>query len=298
MGIGRTIRVYLEDGSVTGIRHAEIVNWTGQAISSPRSAVKTLSDWPESRKPGVYFLFGIDEETGKAAAYVGEAENVYSRLQSHIVDKDFWNEVVFFTNKDENLTKAHVKYLESRLVTLAKISKRYILFNGNTPQSPALPRGDRDSMEEFIGNLRVLLGVIGHKVLEPLAIHEKNEPAQLSNPVTAADMAGLSLKLHIATLDAHAEITDEGIVVLKGSFATSNPAGSLSVGYQKLRDDLIKSEVMVESNGKYVFTSDQLFTSPSQAAAVIVGYSINGRDAWRSENGQTLKSIEEQAHSD
>ena len=116
MKIGKTIRIYLNDGTVTGIRHAEIVNWTGQAISSPRTKIKMLSDWEESRKPGVYFLFGIDEESGQDAVYIGEAENVFERLQHHIANKDFWNEVIFFTNKDENLTKSHVKYLESGLI--------------------------------------------------------------------------------------------------------------------------------------------------------------------------------------
>ena len=129
--MGKTIRIYLADGSVSGIRHAEIVNWTGQAVSSPRTKNKSLVDWDESKKPGVYFLFGIDEESGRDAVYIGEAENVFDRLQNHIANKDFWNEVIFFTNKDENLTKSHVKYLESRLIKLVKGLGRYVVLNGN-----------------------------------------------------------------------------------------------------------------------------------------------------------------------
>ncbi|WP_179287590.1 GIY-YIG nuclease family protein [Paraferrimonas haliotis] len=168
MTIGKTIRIYLDDGSVSGIRHAEIVNWTGQAVSSPRSKIKSLASWEESKKPGVYFLFGVDEETGEDAVYIGEAENVFDRLQNHLANKDFWNEVVFFTSKDENLTKSHVKYLESRLVRLAKSSARHVVLNGNEPQLPVLPRGDRDAMDEFVSNLKILLGVVGHKTLESI----------------------------------------------------------------------------------------------------------------------------------
>jgi len=107
MSIGKTTRIYLDDGSVSGIRHAEIVNWTGQAVSLPRSQIKSLTAWEKSKKPGIYFLFEVDEDTGQDAVYIGEAENVYDRLQDHIVNKNFWNEVVFFTSKGENLTKSH-----------------------------------------------------------------------------------------------------------------------------------------------------------------------------------------------
>ena len=82
MTTGRTIRIYLADGSVSGIRHAEIVNWTGQAISSPRSHVKELKDWNESLKPGIYFLFGVDDKSTDEAVYIGEPENVFERLSS------------------------------------------------------------------------------------------------------------------------------------------------------------------------------------------------------------------------
>lgn len=96
----------MSDGTVTGIRHAEIVNWTGQAVACPRNKVSGLSGWEESQLPGVYFLFGFSDTSDKPTGYIGEAENVLIRLQDHLVKKDFWNEIIFFTNKDENLTTA------------------------------------------------------------------------------------------------------------------------------------------------------------------------------------------------
>lgn len=124
MSIGKTIRIFLATGSVTGVRHAEIVNWTGQALSCPRPQLKSLASWQEVSKPGIYFLFGDDPETGSTALYIGEAENIYDRLLHHLSNKDFWNEVVLFTSKDENLTKAHVKFLESNLVQIATQASR------------------------------------------------------------------------------------------------------------------------------------------------------------------------------
>src|SRR5687767_11665869 len=111
MPLGQSIRIYLADGTVTGIRHAEIINWTGQAIAAPRVRVPELATWSEAKRPGVYFLFGIAEDSGKPLAYIGEGENVYDRLQNHLGSKDYWNEVLLFSSKDENLTKAHVRYL-------------------------------------------------------------------------------------------------------------------------------------------------------------------------------------------
>ena len=294
MGIGKTIRIYLDDGSVSGIRHAEIVNWTGQAVSSPRSKIKELVSWEESRKPGVYFLFGVDEESGDDAVYIGEAENVFDRLQNHLANKDFWNEVVFFTSKDENLTKSHVKYLESRLVSLAKRSARYVVLNGNEPQLPVLPRGDRDAMDEFIANLKILLGVVGHKTLESIEKRTKEiasvEETQLPE---SSGTEVLELLLKVKGIDAQANLTDEGIVVLAASHASKTVKDSLSAGYKKLRDQLIQNGTLEETNNGYTFTKNQLFKSPSQAAAIIVGYSINGRHHWQTKSGITLKAIEE-----
>lgn len=63
-------------------------------------------------------------------AYIGEAEVIRDRLKQHKA-KDFWNAVVIFVSKDENLTKAHIRYLESRLLLEAKKVGRYRLENAN-----------------------------------------------------------------------------------------------------------------------------------------------------------------------
>src|SRR5574337_936044 len=114
MAFGKSIRIYLKDGSVTGIKFGEVVNQTIQSISCPRFRIAELKGNDEVNRPGVYFLFGLDENSNEPKAYIGEAENVYDRIQDHIAKKEFWNEAIFFVSKDSNLTKSHVKYLESR----------------------------------------------------------------------------------------------------------------------------------------------------------------------------------------
>lgn len=301
MSRGKSIRIFLSDGSVTGIRHAEVVNWTGQAIFSPRKKVNELVNWSEANRPGVYFLFGEDENTLKQKVYIGEAENVLKRLQSHLISKEYWNEVIFFTNKDENLTKGHIKYLESRLILLATSYKRYVIDNSNSPQLSSLPRGDIDSMEEFIDNIRLLLGTLGHKLLEPLVSIPKSQEIHKDNfDKTKKEIKDkkilepeLKLYLSINNIDATSINTNEGIVVLAGSKASKENKDSLAYFWRDLKDDLISQKILITHNDYYEFTEDYLFKSPTAAACIIAGYSVNGRIYWKDESGKTIKELEQ-----
>lgn len=305
--MGKQIRIYLADGSPSGIRHAEITNWTGQAITCPRSRFQDLREWKEVKRPGVYFLFGHDDETGTEAAYIGEAEVVIERLASHIGGKEFWSELVVFTNKDENLTKGHIKYLESRLLQLAIKAGRYKVFNSVEPQLPSLPRPDRDAMEEYLDSARTLLGVLGHRLLDPLILPNKPLVISAGNQIDSAQNTELIrqselitnievpvFRLNVSDLACKGMRTDEGFVVLEESEAALESKQSLTGGYKNLREQLIKQKVLAPSGNKFKFTKNQLFNSPTQAAATIVGYSINGRDAWRLPNGITFSAYETQ----
>jgi len=306
--MGKTIKIYLPDESVTGIRHAEIANWSGQALACPRSRFQELREWGEVQRPGVYLLFGVDEETGSDAVYIGEAEVVVDRLTSHMAGKDFWTEVVAFTSKDENLTKAHVRYLESRLVGMAKLAGRYQITNFASPQLPSLPRSDRDAMEEFLGAARMLLGALGHKVLEGLIAQPQKlcasiaKPTPPPQPIEKVQLADTDrptenatiFHLRIAGIHARGIRTDEGMVVLEGSDATAMTYKSLTGSMAAIRQTLIESGALAPSDTNLRLTRDHLFKSPSQAAGVLVGYSINGREHWKLEDGMTYAQVEAQ----
>jgi hypothetical protein len=296
MARGQSIRVFLADGSVTGIRHAKVVNWTGQALACPRVRVGELGEWDEAKRPGVYLLFGVDEASARPAVYVGEAENVLDRLQSHLSQKDFWTEIVLFSNKDENLTKAHVRYLEAKITETARSAKRYVVKNANQPQAALLPRGDRDAMESFLEQARLLLGVLGHRVLEPIAVHVSPTPL-VGKPIPTTDLAGgaaqVSFLLTAKGLQARALLTDEGVVVLTDSRAAQAAVDSISPGYRKLREQLLSQGILIADGESLRFTQDHLFPSPSAAACVVVGYAINGREAWRTADGRSLADVEE-----
>lgn len=291
MSLGKTIRVYLDNGSVSGIKHAEIINWTGQAIFVPRNLIKNLSSWEESQRPGIYFLFGKNENDNDQV-YIGETSNIFNRLKNHLSDnkKDFFTEVIFITSKDDYLTKGHVEYLESRLLKIAEESNRYIIDNPNGTNKGILPRSDIDAMEEYLNYIRILTGVLSHKVLEPITT--KFQMENKNNNKTLNDKKLNEFKVKSKNLNAVGILTDEGIVVKEGSLASKTEADKIPLAYKRLRQILIERNILIENKNHLYFKEDYLFSSPSQAGSVITGYSVNGRTLW-TKDGKTLKEYEE-----
>lgn len=281
MGRGRSIRIYLDGGEVSGIRHAELVNWTGQAVLCPRSRVGELGERWQSVvcRPGVYFLVGGEDQSGREV-YIGEAEDVLYRLKQHVAKKE-WQEAIIFTSKDENLTKAHVKFLESHLVTRARDAHRYAVQNDKTPPMSGLPRADQDAMAEYMDQVPLLLGVLGHRILDP---------------VTSAAPASSGQRRFFYTVKeakASGMVTDEGFVVLKGSTALKGTTPAMAPGWIAFKEELVMAGKLAPSGELLVFAEDVLFNSPSAAAAVVYGNNANGRMLWRTEDGHSLKEIEE-----
>mgnify|MGYP000701023159 CR=1 FL=1 len=281
MTTGKSIRIYLPTGSINGIRHAEIANWTGQAISCPRSEIKSLNDWDEVDSPGVYLLFGADKDDQRQAAYIGEAENVRDRIKNHVSNKDFWNEVICFTNKDESLTKSHVKYLEAILIEKSKEINRYHLQNTVTPNKPTLPRSDRDAMDEFASNIRTLLGALGHKILDSYTTNSASSNNE-KQPI----------RLQLLNKNAYGELVSDGFLVHKDSEMSTNSVKSLQSYSEALRQRLIEDGNVVQGENSFSFTKDTLFSSPSSAASALLGSSRNGLDVWKNAVGKSLKEIE------
>lgn len=286
MNRGKNIRIYV---SPSGIRHAELWGWTGQAIAAPRSNVEGLKDWKaQLSRPGVYILIGADENAPKA--YVGESEDILFRLKDHIANKEFWTEIVAFTSKDDHLTKAHIEYLEHRIINLAQNAKRFTLDNENSPTSPALPRGEIDGLEDFVDNLRVLLLVLGSRLLEPL----RAQSSTIESPGSLNDESDV-FSMTVKGATAYGRRSPEGFLVLRESGASSETVPSCPAGYLKLRNNLISQGNIVQDprdSQRLVFSTDVLFRSPSAAACVVSGQSTNGRDSWLDKSRRSLGEVE------
>ncbi|HYT91729.1 MAG TPA: GIY-YIG nuclease family protein, partial [Gemmataceae bacterium] len=198
-------KLFLVHGDAKRLRTAELSNWTGKAVAGPRSELDGVLARDEASKSGIYFLSGIDSESGKPTVYVGEAESIRDRLRSHL-DRDFWNHVVFFTSKDENLTKAHIRYLEGRLIEQAKSAGRALVMNRQSSESK-LPESDREDMEIFLERIHQLMPVLGADALVPIGSTPKGHAEK---HILVCEIKGLKATGHL---------TPGGFVVLKGSQA-------------------------------------------------------------------------------
>ncbi len=207
---GKTIRHFLIDGQVDGRWASELSNWIGKAYKIPRTYINQCTDRDDLSNTGMYFLFGRNDEAGEEQVYIGEAENIFNRLKQHLSEKDFWTECIVFISKDNNLNKAHIKYLENYLYILAKESKRYEVVNSNVPTEASISEMDRAEMDEFIDNMRLILGVLGHKILEP-SIKRKSDEKE--NLYILQDRTGIK---------ASGKPISEGFAVLKGSKIADN----------------------------------------------------------------------------
>jgi len=275
-----TIKLFLVHGDPKRLRTAELSNWTGKAIAGPRSEFDAVVARDESQKSGVYFLTGHDPETGNGIVYIGEAESVRDRIRSHL-DKDYWNQVVFFTSKDENLTKAHIRYLEGRLIDLARNAGRAMIKNGQS-SGARLPESDREDMEIFLEKIQQLLPVLGVEVLVPPKTPAKG----------ATELQPLSCE--IKGLKATGHVTPNGFVVLAGSQAVLNerPSTQKYPWPYNMRQKLIEDGNLVVKSDHLLFSRDTEFSSPSAAAAVVHGGHANGLTAWKNKEGKTLKELE------
>jgi hypothetical protein len=279
MKFGKTIKIFLIDGDPNGRMSCELSNWSGKAYKIPRVKIKDCTDRDDLTSTGVYLLFGKDEE-GKDQVYIGEAESILKRLNQQLTSKDFWNEAIIFISKDENLNKAHIKYLENRLHDIAKAANRYKVDNSIVPTQSSISESDRAEMEEFIEYIKMLVNTLGHKVFD-----EKREfkPKQKQEIFSIKAARGA---------DGQGEPTSDGFVVLKGSKAAGSTVTSMTSNFVSLRQKLIDEGVLVNKGEYLEFPDDCIFSSPSTAASIVLGRNANGLTEWKLKDGRTLKDFE------
>ena len=265
MKFGKTIKIFLLDGDPNGRLTCELSNWTGKAYKIPRNRVKDSTDRDDLSSTGVYLLFGKDEEANDLV-YIGEGEEILKRIMQHLPQKDFWHETIVFVSKDENLNKAHIKYLENRLYDLAKAANRYKILNTVTPTRSAISESDEAEMEEYLQNIKLLVNTLGHKVLE-----EKRE----AQPKQAVPSNNFFIKAARGA-DAQGRPTSDGFVVFKGSKASLDTVPSITPSFLVLRQKLIDQGVMKDAGDVLEFTDDYVFSSPSTAAVMVTGRNANG----------------------
>lgn len=283
--MGRKLTIYMLDGSATGPKTIEIGNWSGKAVFSPRASLKSMLSRSEFDSPGVYFLRSESESYEfDESIYIGEAEELRARLKQHIADRDF-DSMICFLSKDEMLTKAHIKYLESRLIALARDANSSYVENNNNPKGSRLSEADVSDMEYFTEQIKLILPTVGVNSLVVAAPHlaaSVQQPSENEN-----------YKIKSKSLDATMVETDGGFVVKAGSQASAKTSKSIAEGWLKIRKKLIEANVLREERGHLVFAEDASFSSPSAASSVVLGRQTPGPISWINASGKTYKEVQE-----
>lgn len=272
---GRSVRLYLADGTSTGIITAEIMNWTGHGLCAPRIRFEDAIRREELKRTGVYILIGDAFDQELSIVYVGEGDDISERLKAHAKDsnKDYWTKFVAFTSKDMNLTKAHVKYLEARLIALLYQAKKCTVDNKTAPTFDKLPEADISDMETYLDEMQLILPVLGIDIFRKPIIPN-------SAPIEETTVLFKILNSNKG-INAKAVETDGIFVVLKGSKGSLHKTGSFQAGIKDMRDrGLEAGRIHAIDDAQFELMDDFEFSSPSAAAVFLYGTSRNGRTDW------------------
>lgn len=275
---GQTLELYFINGKPDGMLTAEVFNWTGHVLMTPRTQISEALKRREAQYTGVYLLFG--EQEGDPLAYIGEGEDMSDRIRSHEARKDWWTQAILVTSQANTLNKAHIRYLEARLIEEAKNIGRVPLENGTSPSRPSLKEAEEANMEVFLDNLLMVLPAIGID-----AFKQNKRPKATANKESNSpqDKPTFELVTRRHGLHAKAILEDGEFVVLAGSSARGQwqGKGSGDTSYAKLHGDLIKGEVLVKDGDICRFAQNFAFSSPSAAGAVVNGRPTNGTIEWK-----------------
>lgn len=290
----KNINMFLMDGEVTGKIKCTLSNWTGVIYKIPRIQLGDLKSRDEMKQSGIYFLFGRDEDKQKDVTYIGQAttrkngEGVLLRIQEHTRDThaDYFNDVIILTTQNNSFGPTEISYLENKFTQLAKEAGRYIVKNGNDPNPGNVTEEKESELDEIVENTLMIIGTLGYRVFVPMT---KKASQDLTDNHSTYLYLKRKTKKSNKVIEATCERTTEGFVVLEGSQVEIKDSPYLPASLKEMRQNLIASRVIQDG----VLKEKQLFSSPSYAAAFLLGMQTNGRTDWKDQDGRTLKELEE-----
>lgn len=249
-----------------------------------REDLEINKDREHLKQSGIYFLFGgTTDKSAKEVVYIGQAgtrkngEGLLNRLQEHKrnPEKDYWNEAIVFTTTDNSLGATDISFLENRFCNLAKEANRYIVKNGNDPNIGNISEEKECALEEFVVNAKLILGALNYKVFVPIIESTTQKDEDIFYLKRTNRKSGI-------IITARGKKTRDGFVVLKGSYVAQDEIKGIYPTVKAIRKNASISE-------DRILLEDMLFTSPTYAAAFVIGGSANGLVEWKTQNGITLK---------
>jgi hypothetical protein len=273
---GQSLQLFFIDGTPDGMLTAQIFNWTGHVLVAPRIRLAEALKREQSSFTGVYVLLGDSDDSNFARAYIGESDDVAARIRSHDASRDWWTQAILITSTANSLNKAHVRYLESRLVEEARRAGRMKLENGNAPPGSSLSEADVANMEQFVEYVLTILPAIR---VDGFLVKTRIQPATQTTTTPDRATAEFSMKLANGDVNAIARLENGEFIVQAGSEGRDKWIG-VDHNYRKLFNEVVESGVYVLDGSRRRFNKAYAFSSPSAAGAVLSGRATAGPIAW------------------
>ncbi len=277
----QTIQIFLPYGDPNGIKIASIRTRNIEVISFSRNKIEQFRKIMENRNTiSIYFLTGFNEDFSQEEIYIGETEDIISRIDQHNKSKDFWQKGYIVISTNGFLTKTHIKYMENYLYLKIKEFGIMKLNNISEPQEPYVDEATKADLKgDVFDSINILLSLlIGKNIFEK----------------TEASKDNLFFCSFNSTKIASGKYTDDGFLVFENSKARISTTNSFSNYSSKknLRNTLISNKILSKYDENYfTITKDYLFSSPSAAAETVLGRNSNGWIEWKNEKGETLDKI-------
>jgi hypothetical protein len=273
MGRGKTIQIFLPDGSANGIKIAEITSAIEKAILIPRNNLQEAVKRKETSQEGIYFLFGTDDERAKPLVYIGQTKEGIKRIKNHDQNKDFWNYAILIISKTKSFTKTHIEFLEELTIRMAKEANRFEFENNVSPKHYIIPESLEADLLDSFDTIKILTTTLGFPLFET-NIKRINNFYLKGRGVTA-----------------EGNFTNEGFIVYSGSQVKKEATPSCHSYIINKRRMLLTNNILSEHIDYYQFEENFIFDSCSTAGGVILGRSTNGWTAWKNKDGETLDEV-------
>ncbi|WP_213804698.1 GIY-YIG nuclease family protein [Granulicella sp. dw_53] len=279
---GQTLELYFVDGTPDGMLTATLSNWSGHVLMTPRTQLAEALKRVEASYTGVYILLGQSEDPDKDSrpmACIGESEDVAARIRDHDAKRLWWDTGILITD-GKRLNKAHVKYLESRLVELAKSIGQLKLVNGNAPTRSRLTEADESKMLQFLAYLVAILPAIRVNGFLSKARSITANAVQTSPLKRVETVTVFKMKTPRNDISGVAELRNGEFIVQPGSVGRKAWEGDAEHSYRQLFHDVVMSGATVDNGKNRIFSEAYAFSSPSAAGAVLNGRATNGPAVW------------------
>lgn len=287
---GLALQLTFPSGQPHGLRVLEAANWSGQGVAFPREALPEAAQREEMSRVGVYTLWRPHSHPAGTKLYVGQSENVLSRIVQHERENSSWTDAAAFTSKDAFFSSRHAQYLEASLISRASELKRSKLQNKRIPNIPELSKADTRAADRFLANLLICLPLLRLEAFEPVS--------RISQPEPSFSIDHRSSKHHrLAGVYATGEATGTGFTINAGALVAAEEGAAFqrrNILAKRKRDRMKQDGKLVPSVDNpqlLVLTEDLYCGSPSQAAELVLGR-IDGRNNWKDVQGRSFGEVE------